>query len=71
MRSTPLLAIAALAAPLVQAASLGHPAASVVARRGHSQKDTCLRDDTMNTGSTNTGLEPELKPEDGQYPSTT
>lgn len=71
MRSTPLFALAALASPLVQAASLGRPAASFVARRDNSQKDTTLRDDTINTASTQTGLEPELNPEDGQYPSTT
>ena len=69
MRSAPLLALAALAAPLVQAASVGQ--SHHVARRGSPKKGITLPADTFNKGSTLTGLEPENKPEEGQTPSTT
>lgn len=70
MRSAPLLALAALAAPLSQAASVGQPARNV-ARHNGRQKGATLPADTFNKGSTLTGLEPESKPGDGQTPSTT
>ena len=75
MRSTVLLAIAALALPLVQAASVAEPLSPVLAARrnsgGRRKGSKTLRDDVISTGSTQTGQEPENNPQDGQVPSTT
>lgn len=73
MLSKPLIALAALASPLVQGASLGHDPRSVIPRFSVHLGDRTrvLNDDVVQKGSTLTGMEESSKPEEGQTPSQT
>lgn len=73
MLSKPLIALAALASPLVQGASLGHDPRSVIPRFSMHVGDRTrvLKDDVVQKGCTLTGMEESANPEEGQTASET